>query len=190
MHKALHMPYWNHIQNMYSWTWTAEFRAPLIWSKNIGFLEDLKHIGKFPMKPFETKNWILSYPLKFLWNGQSYWDFGGNLARAPTSWKLSFESISLIPFLCFSCGSIKRLFLCFFCVLPLFCIYIPVRILRYFFLFLHFFSFLRFKGALNLWWWVTPITLSSFSLISFAPFSFDYTWHTLLSFILRRLWTE
>jgi hypothetical protein len=34
----------------------AELRAPLIWRKNIGILEVFNPIGKFPMKPFETKD--------------------------------------------------------------------------------------------------------------------------------------
>nr|AAO38491.1 hypothetical protein [Oryza sativa Japonica Group]ABF98322.1 hypothetical protein LOC_Os03g48730 [Oryza sativa Japonica Group] len=31
-------------------------KAPLNWRKNIGILEDYNPIGKFPMKPFETKD--------------------------------------------------------------------------------------------------------------------------------------
>ncbi len=31
-------------------------RAPLIWRKNIGILEDFNSIGKFSIKPFETKD--------------------------------------------------------------------------------------------------------------------------------------
>lgn len=63
--------------------------------------------------------------MKFLHNEQFYrdferiflkGDFQGNLARALTSYKFSFESISnLIP--TFFCGPIKRLLLCFLCVL-------------------------------------------------------------------------
>ena len=40
-----------------------------------------------------------------------------NLTSIITSWKTSLESISFICFLRFSCSTIKRLFLCFSCVL-------------------------------------------------------------------------
>ena len=49
--------------------------------KNIEILEDFNPIVKFPIKLFKTKDLILSNLLKFLWNGQSYRDFGGNLAE-------------------------------------------------------------------------------------------------------------
>ncbi len=71
----------------------------------------------FPIWPFDSKDWSFPNPMKFLWNGTLHVDFGGNLARAPISWKISFESISLIRFLCFSCAPIKRPFLFFSCVL-------------------------------------------------------------------------
>lgn len=68
------------------------------------------------------------------------------IARGPTFWKKKiFEFISLIWFLYFSYGSIKRSFLCFFCVLqsPYFTlIFLSESRL---FLFLHFFSLLRIK---------------------------------------------
>lgn len=62
------------ITNITTWFWTSvlchlllylsctsgvimlSIRAPLIWRKNIGILEVFNSIGKFPMKPFETKD--------------------------------------------------------------------------------------------------------------------------------------
>jgi hypothetical protein len=67
--------------------------------------------------------------MKFLWNDTLHVDFERNLARGSTSWKIFFEPISLIQFLCFSCCPIKRSFICFyvFCN-PLFNTLIYVRI--------------------------------------------------------------
>jgi hypothetical protein len=47
------------------------------------------------MQPFGTKDWKLSIPMIFLWNGFLHRDFGGFLARDLTLCKISFESISL-----------------------------------------------------------------------------------------------
>ena len=78
--------------------------------------------------------------MKFLWNGTLHVDFGGNLVRAPTSWKISFESISLIRFLRFSCAPIKRPFLCFSCVLQSSVLHFNSYQNPIFFLFLYFFN--------------------------------------------------
>lgn len=58
-------------------------------------------IETFLWMSFETKDWVILYPLKFLWNGKFYRDFGEKLARASIFWKSSFEYNSLIRFLYF-----------------------------------------------------------------------------------------
>ncbi len=85
--------------------------------------------------------------MKLLWNGILHMDFGGNLARAPTSWKIFFESISLIRFLLFPTLQSND-HSCVFHVFcnPLFYASIPIRILCFFYSFV--FSTLRFiQGA-------------------------------------------
>ena len=84
--------------------------------------------------------------MKFLWNGTLHVDFGENLVRAPTSWKISFVYLSHpIPmfFLRSNQTTIHLFFLCFAILyftlqfLSESCIFsIPL-----------FFSTLRFKGA-------------------------------------------
>jgi hypothetical protein len=74
--------------------------------------------------------------MKFLWNDTLHVDFRGYIARAPTSWKISFEFIShpistFLFFLCFAIICFTLPFLSESCV---------------FFLFLYFFSTLDSKG--------------------------------------------
>lgn len=72
---------------------------------------------------YRKKNPKVLIPTIILWNSSKLnepslkVDFEENLARASTSWKISSDSISPIRFLYFSCGPIKRQFLCFFYVL-------------------------------------------------------------------------
>lgn len=58
--------------------------GPLIWKKNIWILKNLNRIEIFSINAFETKDLIISYILKFLWKGQLYRNFRGNLTRAST----------------------------------------------------------------------------------------------------------
>lgn len=50
-------------------------------------------MGNFPTKCFETKDWVPTYPMNFLWNGLFHRDVGGILPRGWTSWKASFVSL-------------------------------------------------------------------------------------------------
>lgn len=47
--------------------------------KTIGKLKDFNLKKKNPTKVFEIKDWIISYPFKFIWNEQSYRDFWSKL---------------------------------------------------------------------------------------------------------------
>ena len=67
-----------------------KIKPPLIQRKFIGILDDFIPIGIFPTKPFESKEWTLWNPMKFLWNASSHTSFGGILTRGRTSWKKSF----------------------------------------------------------------------------------------------------
>ncbi len=77
--------------------------------------------------------------MKFLWNVSSHISFGEILTRGRTSWKKSFESLSLLKFLCFSYGPIKRSFQCFSCVLQSSVLHLHSCQNPMFFLFLRFF---------------------------------------------------
>ena len=61
--------------------------------KNFGGVQFYRKIS---YEAFWKKGWILFNPLKFLWNGQFYRDFGGNLTRASTSFLWVYLSY-LIP---------------------------------------------------------------------------------------------
>ncbi len=77
--------------------------------------------------------------MKFLWNASSDISFGGILTRGRTLWKKSFESLSLLKFLCFSCGLIKQSFQHFSCVLQSSVLHLHSCQNSMFFLFLRFF---------------------------------------------------
>ena len=89
--------------------------------------------------------------MKFLWNASSHISFGGILTRGRTLWKKSFESLSLLKFLCFSCGPIKY---------PLFYTYITFLLESYIFFISLFFYPRDLKGPfvyttcwVGSWYW-------------------------------------
>jgi hypothetical protein len=107
--------------------------------------------------------------MKFLWNVSSYTSFsytsfGGILTRGRTSWKKFFESLSLLKFLCFFCGPIKRSFLRFSYVLQFSVLHLHSYQNHMFFL------FLRFKEALS---------LNGGELVTDGASVHHRTWHTL-----------
>lgn len=58
-----------HLNISHQFHWRTSIRPPLKQRKNIGIPKNLYSTGYNPMKTFETKDWFLPIPLKFIWNG-------------------------------------------------------------------------------------------------------------------------
>ena len=100
--------------------WEAYYVNTLICRKSVGTLDDFN-----PTKVFETKDWIISYPLKFIWVYLSH--------PVPVFFLWSNQTVIPVfflyfPILCFTLAFLSES--CIFSIPP-------------------FFPFLRLKGALS-----------------------------------------
>ena len=113
---------------------TVQWKSALNWNPTLFMAlihknEKRKNVGNFPIQKNEKSRNV------------------GKLTSTLTSWKTFLESISLIWFLYFSCGLIKRSFLCFYVFCNhLFYTCISIRILC--FSYSSVFSIMRFKWVL------------------------------------------